>query len=86
MNQQQAQYKYLKEFYLIARINKENIIIQEIDVRDWGTVYIYIVEKSESGFYIYKASGSVDKPINFDDLHYITLAECEIKELFKQIK
>jgi len=80
------QYKYLEQFYLIARIKKENIIIQEVDIKEWGTVYIYIVEKNKSGFYIYKAQGSADKPINFDDLHYITLAECEVKELFKQTK
>lgn len=81
-----SEYKYLKEFYNTARIKQENIIIEDIDVKEWGTVYIYIVEKNESGFYIYKASGSVDKPINFDDLHYITLAECEVKELFQKIK
>ncbi|AGK96762.1 hypothetical protein [Clostridium pasteurianum] len=80
------QYKYIKEFYLISRINEENIIVQEVDIKEWGTVYIYIVEKNESGFYIYKASGIADKPINFDDLHYITLAECEVKELFRKIK
>lgn len=79
-------FKYLKEFYNTARINEEDIIIQEIDVKDWGTVYIYIVEKNKSGFYIYKASGSSDKPINFDDLHYITLAECEVKDLFQKIQ
>jgi len=79
-------YKYLKEFYLIARINEENIIIQEVDIKDWGTIYLYIVEKNKSGFYIYKASGTVDKPIDFSDIHYITLAECEVKELFQKIK
>lgn len=81
-----SKYKYLKEFYLIARIKQENIIIQDIDVKEWGTVYIYIVEKNKSGFYIYKASGTADKPINFDELHYITLAECEVKELFQKIQ
>lgn len=80
------EYKYLEQFYNTARINKENIIIQEIDIKSWGTVYIYIVEKNESGFYIYKASNSADKPIDFNDIHYITLADCEVKELFKQIK
>ncbi|MDF2883746.1 MAG: hypothetical protein K0R54_4310 [Clostridiaceae bacterium] len=80
------QYRYIKEFYLIARIKQENIIIQDIDIKEWGTVYIYIVEKNSSGFYIYKASGTTDKPINFDDLHYITLAECELRELLQKIK
>lgn len=86
MNQQQNQFNYIKEFYNTARINEENIIIQEIDIRDWGTVYIYIVEKKDGVFIIYKASGSADKPINFHDLHYITLAECEVKELFRKIQ
>lgn len=78
------EYKFLKEFYSTARIVEENIIIQEVDIKEWGTVYIYIVEKNSSGFIIYKTSGSVDKPINFEDLHYITLAECEVKELFQK--
>ena len=81
-----SEYRYIKEFYLITSIKKENIIVQEVDIKEWGTVYIYIVEKKDGIFIIYKTSGSADKPIDFSDIHYITLAECEVKELFQKIQ
>ena len=42
--------------------------------------------KKDGIFIIYKTSGSADKPIDFSDIHYITLAECEVKELFQKIQ
>lgn len=80
----ELEYQYLREFYITAGIAEENIIIEDIDIRPWGTVHIYIVEKKKGVFTIYTAMGDIDNPMSRNDVHYVILGDNQVRLLIKE--
>lgn len=81
------EYKYFNKFLEEGSINIDDIIIQEVDMRPWGAVDIYIVERYKDNVYtITTAKGDVLTPIDISRVDRVILGESQIKKLFQKIK
>ena len=77
-----SEYKHLKEYYDVANIQEENIIINDITISDCGTVDIYTVEKDRYVFTITTARVfSPSEKITRDRIDKVILGESQVKKL-----
>jgi hypothetical protein len=74
-------YKYLDQFYKVAYIIPQDIVLQQIDTFG-NRMSIFIVEKGDN-IRIIQADGAKDEPIKWSNIKDIILSNNQFEELKK---